>query len=322
MTTSSVSVIIPCFRQAHLLRDALESVLAQTGAHIEVVVVSDGSPDDPESVVDRFGGRVRYISQPNRGSAAARNAGFAATGGDFVQFLDADDVLMPDKLAHQAQVLSEAPDADVCYGDYEKVEIETQTRLPRPRVRMQGDCLRDVLTNWETDLSIPIHAALFRRSLWGERLPFPELLRGKEDWVMWIDLLARGKRAIYLDEMSAIYRIHGNGKCSDPLRMHAAILQMVPVVRNLTPPRYHSCFEEHAWDLCDRYVREGLFRQVPDYKRLYQEVSGNLQAVTESRSWRLASFISKLAAPLRWLQAGCRRPSGAAPVPEDRGTSR
>ena len=90
-----VSVVIPCYRQAHFLPDAIESVLAQTYPHFEIIVVDDGSPDDTRAVAGRYPG-VRCLRQRNRGLSAARNAGLAASIGTYVVFLDADDRLTPE----------------------------------------------------------------------------------------------------------------------------------------------------------------------------------------------------------------------------------
>jgi len=91
-----VSLVIPCFKQAHFLAEAIESVLRQTYQRFEVVVVDDGSPDDTAAVAARY--PVRYIAQEHAGLAAARNAGLERCRGEFVVFLDADDRLLPDAL--------------------------------------------------------------------------------------------------------------------------------------------------------------------------------------------------------------------------------
>jgi len=90
-----VSVVIPCYNQAHFLGEALESALEQSYGALETVVVDDGSADNTGEVSGRYP-RVRYLRQRNRGAAAARNAGLAASSGDFVVFLDADDRLLPE----------------------------------------------------------------------------------------------------------------------------------------------------------------------------------------------------------------------------------
>jgi len=95
--TPFISVVIPCYNQAHFVNEAIESVLAQTYAHFEVVVIDDGSTDNVEEVAGRYPG-VRYIRQENSGLAAARNTGLRRTRGNYLVFLDADDRLLPNAL--------------------------------------------------------------------------------------------------------------------------------------------------------------------------------------------------------------------------------
>src|SRR5436309_2384320 len=93
----SVSVIIPCYNQGHFLADAIERALEQSYRPLEVIVVDDGSSDESSEVARRFEG-VRLMRQPNRGLSAARNAGLAASAGDYLVFVDADDRLLRDAL--------------------------------------------------------------------------------------------------------------------------------------------------------------------------------------------------------------------------------
>src|SRR5262245_43459658 len=100
MQTSSplVSVIVTCFNYGRYVARAIESALAQSYRNFEIVVVNDGSRDDSLAVISRYAERVRIIDQPNQGSIAAYNAGFAATRGDLIVLLDADDWLEPQLL--------------------------------------------------------------------------------------------------------------------------------------------------------------------------------------------------------------------------------
>jgi glycosyltransferase involved in cell wall biosynthesis len=110
-----VSVVIPCYRQAHFLPEALGSARAQTHPAYEIVVVDDGSPDDVPSAVAAFPG-VRCLTQENRGLGAARNAGLADCSGDAVVFLDADDRLLPEALAVGRAALVDHPTAAFVWG--------------------------------------------------------------------------------------------------------------------------------------------------------------------------------------------------------------
>src|SRR5262249_13181427 len=101
------SVVIPVYNRADTLSRVLRSVLAQTFQDFEIVVVDDGSKDDPKSVCDSFHDpRIRYLRQENRGGGAARNAGIDAARGRFVAFLDSDDEFLPQHLERMHRLLS------------------------------------------------------------------------------------------------------------------------------------------------------------------------------------------------------------------------
>jgi glycosyltransferase involved in cell wall biosynthesis len=112
-----VSVVLPAYNVAPYLAETLDSVLAQTHAAHEIIVVDDGSPDESADIAARYGARVRLIRQRNRGIGAARNSGAAAATGDWLVFLDGDDVLEPDALAQQLAVAARHPESALVVGD-------------------------------------------------------------------------------------------------------------------------------------------------------------------------------------------------------------
>src|SRR5690606_8261428 len=113
-----VSVIIPCYNGEQFVGAAIESALTQTYPHKEVIVIDDGSIDRSVDIIRSFGRRVRWESGRNSGACAARNRGLTLANGEFVQFLDADDVLLPDKLelqvAHSAE--TSVDEVSICLG--------------------------------------------------------------------------------------------------------------------------------------------------------------------------------------------------------------
>jgi len=111
-----VSVVIPCYNQAHFLPEAIESVLAQTHPRTEIVIVDDGSPDDTCQVASRYPG-VRYVRQENQGLAEARNTGFKHSKGGYVVFVDADDCLMPNAIEAHLSCFARNPGAGFVVGD-------------------------------------------------------------------------------------------------------------------------------------------------------------------------------------------------------------
>jgi glycosyltransferase involved in cell wall biosynthesis len=110
-----ISVIIPCYNQSHYLIEAIQSVLTQSLPPTEIIVVDDGSPDDTKAIATRYP-EVRYVRQENKGLAAARNAGFAVSRGEYIVFLDADDRLRPEAIATNLAILDRERDAALCFG--------------------------------------------------------------------------------------------------------------------------------------------------------------------------------------------------------------
>jgi glycosyltransferase involved in cell wall biosynthesis len=109
-----VTAIIPTYNRAHVICEAVESALGQTYAHIEVIVVDDGSKDDTLARLKQYGDRLHVIVQPNKGPAAARNVGIAAAQGEFIAFLDSDDLWLPEKTERQVDLLERVGCSSPC----------------------------------------------------------------------------------------------------------------------------------------------------------------------------------------------------------------
>ncbi|WP_178917291.1 glycosyltransferase family 2 protein [Natronomonas gomsonensis] len=203
-----VSVIIPVYNRAGVLRRAIDSALAQTVEDIEVLVVDDGSTDDTAAVVGDYDDRVRYLPHDrNRGRSAARNTGIDAATGEYVAFLDSDDRWLPHKLERQLDRLPR------CSTEWVGVYCEFLTPAPSrfgealdwlsrhvfadPVVREGGrELAREILTM--NVLMGPGSTLLVRREAL-EGLRFDEGLVDHEDWDFVLRLLDRGKIA-HVDE--------------------------------------------------------------------------------------------------------------------------
>src|ERR1044072_212389 len=109
MKRASVSVVIPTYNSGPYLLEAIDSLLAQTLLPSEIIVVDDGSSDDTPARLKDYRGRIRYIYQENMGVSAARNRGIEAANGDFIAFLDADDIWHPRKLEFQMETFARIP---------------------------------------------------------------------------------------------------------------------------------------------------------------------------------------------------------------------
>jgi glycosyltransferase involved in cell wall biosynthesis len=109
-----ISCVVPVFNGERYLKEALDSILVQTYRPLEIIVIDDGSTDGTAAVVTSYGAQVRYVSQPNAGPAAARNLGLREARGEFVAFLDADDLWYPEKLTRQMARFAARPELALC----------------------------------------------------------------------------------------------------------------------------------------------------------------------------------------------------------------
>lgn len=139
-----VSVIIPTYNRSSLLRLTVESVLAQTYPNIEIIVVDDGSTDDTTMMMAQYAGRVTYIRQANQGGAAARNTGIRIATGEYFNFLDHDDLIMPTKIERQVQVLDSRPEVGLVHCGYYYID-ESGNLLERVSFLPEGEVLKELI---------------------------------------------------------------------------------------------------------------------------------------------------------------------------------
>jgi glycosyltransferase involved in cell wall biosynthesis len=216
----SVSLVIATFNHGRLLPEALDSAIGQTLEGVEIVVVDDGSTDDTPAVLARYGDRIRVVHQSNRGLAAARNTGLAAVRGAYVSFLDADDVLMPTKLAEQIAVLEQAPAVGWTYCD---VLIEATATATAMRASERFGYAGRRLEGWLFPELIhgnfiPAIAPLVRRTALDAAGGFDERLTALEDWDLWLRLSLIAE-ARYSPAVLVRYRVHPGGMSEDRSRM-------------------------------------------------------------------------------------------------------
>jgi len=204
-------VIIPTYNRAPLLRRALDSVLAQEGSgeqfDIEVLVIDDGSTDETPDLVSRYPG-VRYIRRTeNHGTSAARNAGLKDAKGQYVAFLDDDDVWLPWKLRRQVELLETHPEIGVAYGQEIKRSSDDVFVWPAARDASSGWIARSLL------ISCPVNTSsvLIRQSALERVGYFDEGLRCWEDYDLWLRL-ASDAQFLFLPGPAVIYQISPSGR--------------------------------------------------------------------------------------------------------------
>jgi glycosyltransferase involved in cell wall biosynthesis len=218
-----VSVIVPTYNRAGLLVEAMDSVFQQTYRPIELIVVDDGSTDNTRQVVQKWTGQhggddafqPRYFHQENTGASAARNFGLVESRGQYIQFLDSDDLLHPQKLQSHVTCLSRDMMCDFVYsgsGSFtETVDwgVVPYCGVPVSRERMVSDFLLCSTCLWNTE------SGLYRRSVCIANGPWDEGLPRFQDWEYNIRLLLIRTNIAYTPGTLTLMRIHGNGRICD-----------------------------------------------------------------------------------------------------------
>jgi cellulose synthase/poly-beta-1,6-N-acetylglucosamine synthase-like glycosyltransferase len=209
-----VSVIIPTYNNAHFIAATLESVFAQQYHDFEVIVVDDGSTDDTRQVLSPFLDRITYLHQPNSERSAARNNGLSHAGGEYIAFLDSDDLWAPEKLAKQVTVLDANPQISLVFTRARYIDEVGQPVSFSGQTCDGGPGQQVVIM----DYSIPLlngnvvagggSAAMVRRWMLEKVGKFDLNLVQSEDWDMWLRLAPLGPFA-YIPEPLTSYRVYG-----------------------------------------------------------------------------------------------------------------
>ena len=214
-TTPSISVIIPAYNVAPYIAETLDSVFAQTLSEFEVIIVNDGSPDTDE--LDRalapYLERVRYFRQENRGAAAARNCGLQEAHGEFVAFLDGDDLWMPDYLEKQLEFVR-AGGYDLAYADallFGDSPLAGKTYMEST----PSDGPVTFLSLIRRECNLLTSGVIARRLALVEAGLFEERLRQAQDFELWARLARRGAHLAYQRKVLLRYRCRENSLSGD-----------------------------------------------------------------------------------------------------------
>lgn len=284
-----VSILIPCYNAEQWIAGAIESALAQTYPHVEVVVVDDGSTDGSLEAIRAFDGRIRWETGPNRGGNVARNRLLELAEGTWVQYLDADDLLLPDKVAGQVAALR-TDDVDVLYGPVLMQHEDEGPRRELLPISEPRDPWR-LLARWElpqTGSPLWRRAAILDVGAWKVDQPVCQ------EHELYLRLLKGGKRFGYTPVAGAVYRQWSEGTvcrkdvpktyrhrlaimraAEDHLLAHDA---MTPVRRDAFNGAYLAC-ARIIWTF-DRAWAEEIMRHVESTNGLgFQPQAGQVPAL-------------------------------------------
>lgn len=229
-----ISVIIPVYNGDRFVIDALESVKNQTYERWECIIVDDGSKDNTANVVkDWIAGdkRFKYVYQTNAGLSAARNTGIENANGDLIQFLDADDVLLPQKFEKQIGHFDNEGRLHVSYTNYiagDSGDIYKHNSYSSSVSFNTKNYFEELILRWESGLSIPPHCFIFSAAFFKkENIMFDPELPNHEDFDCWLNIFKLKPDIHFINEALCIYRITENSMSKKMREMGEGFIQVI-----------------------------------------------------------------------------------------------
>jgi glycosyltransferase involved in cell wall biosynthesis len=225
-----VSIIIPTYNDRSVVCDAIDCSLEQEYDNCEIIVVDDGSTDGTERLLKgKYGSRIKYIHQENKGLSSARNAGMRCGSGKYLQFLDADDLIDPSKIGAQVEQLQNISGLALAYCDYVRTNINDMSIVFENRVNpnlQKQEPFDDLMMKWETELSIPHHCFLFDAAIFRSHgIIYDENLPNHEDWECLMNVFALDPKIVFIDKKLANYRIRPDAMHTDLVKMRRGYLK-------------------------------------------------------------------------------------------------
>ncbi|MEL7077908.1 MAG: glycosyltransferase [Cyanobacteria bacterium J06648_1] len=227
MSNELVSIIIPCFNAARWLKEAVDSCLNQTYSAIEIIVIDDGSTDESLDIIKSYDDKIIWETGENRGGNHARNSGFALSKGKYIQFLDADDYILPEKIARQVSFL-EQTGVDIVYGDWRHRQHLPSGKTFLEDIKLSGE-QEDILESLLADWWVSPACILFTREIVEKSEGWDEDLKVGQDRDFFLSLVMDGAEVSYQPGCYSVYRRYGKVTVSgsSPLKYLESHYQIV-----------------------------------------------------------------------------------------------
>ena len=296
---ATVSVVIPAYAASKHIEEALRSVLGQSYAPYEIIVVNDGSPDTEElrKVLEPYGDRIVYLKQENRGPGGARNTGVRKAEGQYVAFLDSDDIWMPHHLDSQVTLLEGPERPDLVYGNvriFGDSPLAGETTMERHpsegrvtfRALLEGTC------------TVTTTSVVARRSKLVDAGLFDESFRLSEDFDLWLRMAHSGCRMAYQNQVLAHHREHAGSLTAksgrlqqEQIRVLEKLLVRLPLTedeRNLVRRRISSQKAKLALVRTKGHLAEGDYEAARRHIRKASQVIPSFKYLIARAGLRLA----------------------------------
>jgi glycosyltransferase involved in cell wall biosynthesis len=232
MNTPIISIIIPAYNSEKTIKRTVESILNQSFSNFELIIINDGSNDSTLDVISSiYDSRIKVFTYPNAGANVGRNRGINLAEGEFVSFIDADDIWTQDKLQSQFQALQDNPEATVSYSWTDYINEEDEFVVTGTHITANGDVYEELLlTNFLENGSNP----LIRKDALIELGGFDESLSAGQDWEMWLRLATKYK-FVAVPKVQILYRLSPKSQSSNLTRQEKLCLQVLTKAYQLKP---------------------------------------------------------------------------------------
>lgn len=266
-----VSIIVPCYNQARYVYQAVASCFAQGYSALQVIVVDDGSTDDPRTALGEFARHpdIVFLQQENRGVANARNAGIAASSGTFLKFLDADDWLAPSIIRKQVELLHADPELGFVFCDRIRVNQDGETldagTVAQRSASLDGDLFPLLLLGG----FFPPLTVMLARTVLDRVGTFDQTCAPCEDYDLWLRITGQGYHVQFLNEPLAYYRLHEASASQNRARIESQQRAVLQKIVAQFPQR----------------TANALYELGTQFNALSSERSSVLARETEQRGW-------------------------------------
>lgn len=317
-----ISVVIPAYNCESFIGEAIESVFKQNVVVEEIIVVDDGSEDDTEAVVLSRYPKVKILRQKNSGPSAARNRGIVSASGDWIAFLDADDIWTPNKLEEQLAVLEKYPELKLIASDMAEIDINGKVTIPSMQERhgqkkifkeLDGRPIPRAAAELMKKNFIPTGTVLVERKVLLGMGGFNESLRFGEDLELWVRIAA-AYPITCLPTVHMLRRRHGSNATSHTIRMAWDLVKVTETVREKIGNALkdqgvdvNRMVSEAWWNLGYASFDQGKYEQSRLAMKASFKEKPNMRAIIYMV---LASFPKETIKKIRSFKHGIRKKTG------------
>jgi len=270
-----VSVIIPTYNRGWILKETINSVLAQDFTDFELIVVDDGSTDNTQDILSSYKEDIIVLQQQNKGVSSARNRGIVSASGQFIAFLDSDDLWLPKKLSTQVDFFNTNPDALICQTEEKWIRNGIRVNPKKRHKKLSGNIFEHSLYLCLVSPS----AVIIRRSLFEKAGMFDETLPACEDYDMWLRISCR--YPVYLIDAPLIIKRGGHAdqlsRSSGLDRYRIQSLKKI-IESNLLTDKQKKAAIKVLKEKCDIYANGCLKRGRKEKALYYNDLAGSCLA--------------------------------------------